>query len=113
MSITTINTRPIAHKRNLDAEQKMFDATAQEMIDFCAECEANEITAYVLSNVQTLRFIAPVVDVTIVENFVCIIMSERVLTVDIAGMNRAAITRAMIAAVQRKGREVRTCPATV
>lgn len=103
MTICTLKVAPVTHKRNLDAEARMFDATAQEMIDFCAECEANEITAYVLSNVQTLRFIAPVVDVTIVENLVCIIMSERVLTVNIAGMNRATITRAMIAAVQRKG----------
>jgi len=99
MSITTINTRPIAHKRNLDAEQKMFDATAQEMEELCP------VETIAESLVNTLQMMNPDVREIIADKDVAIIEIGLTITeVRIAGFTFADLYTSMLAAVIQGGR---------
>ena len=99
MSITTIKTHPITHKRNLDAEARMFDATAQEMNDFCPIEEIAE------SLVSTLQMMNPDVREVVADKDVAIIeVGVTMLEVRIAGFTFADLYTSMIAAVIQGGR---------
>jgi len=99
MSITTINTRPIAHKRNLDVEARMFDATAQEMIDFCP------VETIAESLVNTLQMMNPEVREIVADKDVAIIEIGLTITeVRIAGFGFADLYTSMLAAVIQGGR---------
>ena len=99
MSITTIKTHPIAHKRNLDAEQKMFDATAQEMEELCP------VETIAESLVNTLQMMNPDVREIIADKDVAIIEIGLTITeVRIAGFTFADLYTSMLAAVIQGGR---------
>lgn len=99
MTIATINTRPIAHKRNLDAEARMFDATAQEMEELCPVEEIAE------SLISTLQAMNPDVREIIADKDVAIIeVGVTMLEVRIAGFGFADLYTSMIAAVIQGGR---------
>lgn len=98
MTIATINTHPIAHKRNLNAEARMFDATAQEMNDLCPIEEIAE------SLISTLRTVNPDVREIIADKEVAIIEIGLTITeVRIAGFNFADLYTSMLAAVIQGG----------
>ena len=99
MSITTINTHPIAHKRNLDAEARMFDATAQEMEELFTADEIAESLA------PTLRMMNPDVREVVADKDVAIIeIGVTMLEVRIAGFGFADLYTSMLAAVIQRGR---------
>ena len=98
MSITTIKTHPIAHKRNLDAEARMFDATAQEMEELCPVEEIAE------SLVNTLQMMNPDVREVVADKECAIIeVGVTMLEVRIAGFGFADLYTNMIAAVIQGG----------
>ena len=94
MTIATINTHPISHKRNLDAEQKMFDAVAKEMEELFTVDEVAE------SLVDTLRMMNPDVREVVADKEVAIIeIGAKIQEVRIAGFGFADLYTSMIAAV--------------
>ena len=99
MTICTMNTiHPITHKRNLDAEARMFDATAQEMNDFCPVDEVAESLA------PTLRMMNPDVREVVADKDVAIIEIGLTITeVRIAGFSFADLYTSMLAAVIQGG----------
>ena len=99
MTICTLKVAPVTHKRNLDAEQKMFDAVAQEMIDFCPVDEVAESLA------PTLRMMNPDVREVVADKEVAIIeVGVTMLEVRIAGFSFADLYTSMLAAVIQGGR---------
>ena len=99
MSITTIKTHPITHKRNLDAEARMFDATAQEMEGFCP------VETIAESLVNTLQMMNPNVREVVADKDVAIIEIGLTITeVRIAGFTFADLYTSMLAAVIQGGR---------
>lgn len=99
MTICTLNTRPIAHKRNLNAEARMFDATAQEMNDLCPIEEIAE------SLIGTLQAMNPDVREVVADKEVAIIeIGLTIAEVRIAGFSFADLYMSMLAAVIQGGR---------
>jgi len=100
MTICTLKVAPVTHKRNLDAEARMFDATAQEMEELFTADEIAESLA------PTLRMMNPDVREIIADKDVAIIeVGVTMLEVRIAGFGFADLYTSMLAAViQGEGR---------
>lgn len=100
MTICTLKVTPITHKRNLDAEARMFDAVAQEMTELCPVDEIAESLA------PTLRMMNPDVREVVADKEVAIIeVGVMILEVRIAGFGFADLYTSMLAAViQGEGR---------
>lgn len=99
----THKINPIQYEQKFEAlsTEKMFAALDAAYEELIAEIDDEIISAYIYSNVPVLKFIAPVMDIIIVDGTAIIIEETRAIPVNVCGMTRQEITQALIMAVKK------------
>ena len=103
MKISTLSA-PIIHERKPDYDDARFAAIDSAFDQLIAEIDGEIVDAFIYSNIPVLKFVAPVLDILIVDGVVVIIEEARAIPIPLPkGMSRQQITKLLLDAVRKGG----------